>query len=242
MHPDLAALIGALLLAAVHWGARVLSWTYEAPRKGWLSAAGGVSVAYVFVQLLPEVAAAQAAIGETDAAGALPYLESHAWLLALVGLAIFYSLEMHAQRIKARGGTGQTSDTVGRIHIGSFAVYNAVLGSLLLQQAERDLWSLVTFTVAIGLHLLVNDASLRAHHGRIYHDVGRWVLAAAVLIGWALSTVTELSEAAVGLPLALVSGAVVLNVMKEELPQESKSRVLPFVLGAAGYTILLLAV
>ncbi|CAN5192433.1 hypothetical protein BH23ACT9_BH23ACT9_39680 [soil metagenome] len=235
------ALVAALALSAVHWGARYLTLDDRVPRNAWLSAASGVSVAYVFVQLLPEVAAVQVAISETDAAGALPYLEAHAWLLALVGLSLFYGLEVHAQHVRARRGGASTTDVVGALHLGGYAVYNAVIGYLLLQQAEQGPLRLLLFAVAIGLHMLVNDSSLRDHHGQLYHDVGRWVLGAAVLAGWALSVVTDLSEAAVGLPLALISGAIVLNVMKEELPTQRESRVLPFLLGAAGYSALLLA-
>jgi hypothetical protein len=235
-------LIVAATLAAGHVGARYLAVADHLPRRAaWLSVASGVSVAYVFVQLLPEVAAVQVAISETDAAGALPWLEAHAWLLALIGLGTFYALEVHAQRAKSRSETGRTSDQIGRLHIACYAVYNAIIGYLLLQEAERGAASLLLFTVAIGLHLLVNDSALRRDHGDTYHDVGRWVLAAAVLLGWVLSTAVELTEAAVGLPLALVSGAIVLTVMKEELPVGRDGRIAPFVAGAVGYSVLLLA-
>jgi len=57
------------------------------PRSRWLSAAGGVSVAYVFMHLLPELAEGQAAIegeeGGAEAEDAAPgpvfgFLEHHA--------------------------------------------------------------------------------------------------------------------------------------------------------------------
>lgn len=52
----------------------------------------------------------------------------------------------------------------------------------------------------------------------------------------------ELSEAAVGLAVAFLAGGVILNVMKEEVPQERQSRFVPLAIGAFGYAALLLAV
>jgi hypothetical protein len=49
----------ALVLAAVHVFGGRLTFLHDIPRSRWLSAAGGVSVAYVFVHLLPDLAAHQ---------------------------------------------------------------------------------------------------------------------------------------------------------------------------------------
>ncbi len=50
------ALLMALFLAAVHLFSGRLYFLDSVPRSRWLSIAGGVSVAYVFVNLLPELA------------------------------------------------------------------------------------------------------------------------------------------------------------------------------------------
>ncbi|HYF03381.1 MAG TPA: hypothetical protein VEC36_08390 [Patescibacteria group bacterium] len=41
--------------------------------------------------------------------------------------------------------------------------------------------------------------------------------------------------------MAFIGGGVILNVLKEELPKERKSRYWTFLLGAGAYSILLLA-
>ena len=43
----------------------------------------------------------------------------------------------------------------------------------------------------------------------------------------------------IGLLFAFLAGGVVLNVLKEELPEDRQSRFLPFLLGAGGYALLL---
>jgi len=57
---SLAPLAAALLLGVVHGVAPYLHVLRGTPRSVWLSLAGGVSVAYVFVHLLPELAAGEA--------------------------------------------------------------------------------------------------------------------------------------------------------------------------------------
>jgi hypothetical protein len=49
-------------------------------------------------------------------------------------------------------------------------------------------------------------------------------------------------QAVLSLVLAFVAGGVILNVLKEELPEERESRFWAFALGAAGYGALLLAI
>jgi zinc transporter ZupT len=72
--------------------------------------------------------------------------------------------------------------------------------------------------------------------------VARWILAGAVLGGWALGVAVELPEEAIAVLFAFLAGGIVLNVLKEELPEERESRFLPFLLGSAGYAALLLAI
>ncbi len=238
------ALVAALVLAVLHLLAGRMRFLEGVPRSWWLSVAGGISVAYVFVHLLPELNEAQEAVSEL-ASGALAELETHVYLLALVGLAIFYGLERHSRRSSRERqdeeGVDETSEGAAWLVIGSYAAYNAIIGYLLVHREDNTALSLGLFAVAMGVHFVVNDHGLREHHRRVYHRAGRWVCAAAVLLGWLVGALTEVSDAFLGLLLAFLAGGVVLNVMKEELPAERESRFSAFLAGAAGYTLVLLA-
>lgn len=231
----LLTLLGALLFALVHLFAGRLRFLEGVPRSRWLSFAGGVSVAYVFVHLLPEMSAEQEAFEAPGAA--LAYLEHHVYLIALLGLVAFYGLERAALRSRGGDAEAATSAAVFWLHVASFALYNALVGYLLVHREETGLaW----YAVAMALHFVVNDFGLREHHKRPYHRTGRWVLAGAILAGWALGVATEIGEAALATLFAFLAGGVVLNVLKEELPEERKSRFWAFALGAGGYAALLL--
>jgi zinc transporter ZupT len=236
------AFVAAVVLGLAHLLSGRLRFLEGTPRSRWLSAAGGVSVAYVFVHLLPELVAAQQAVQER-AAGVLPFLEDHVWLVALLGLALFYGVENHSlsSRHRRRAATGEdrtTSDAFW-LSLGSFAVYNLLIGYLLVRGESDDIGTLALFTLALGVHFVINDFGLREHHKAAYDRLGRWMLFVAVLGGWLVGVLTEISEAALGLVLAFIAGGVVLNVLKEELPGERSARFSAFALGAAFYAALL---
>jgi zinc transporter ZupT len=93
----------------------------------------------------------------------------------------------------------------------------------------------------MALHFIVNDFGLRENHKHIYDYIGRWILAAAVIVGWAIGSGTQIGETAIAVLFAFLAGGIVLNVLKEELPEERESRFWAFGLGVAVYSVLLLA-
>jgi len=242
---QLAALAAGALLVAVHVFTPSFRFLSGTPRSIWLSLAGGVSVAYVFVHLLPELAEAQRAVNEAVPAGILGLAERHVYLVALAGLATFYGLERLAKTSRGENRGGQNSDAteawVFWIHIASFAVYNVLIGYLLLHREEQGLKSLVFFATAMALHFVVTDFGLADHHKSRYLEAGRWILSAAVLLGLGLGYAAELSDLAIAVLIAFIAGGVILNVLKEELPDERQSRFWSFALGITAYATLLLA-
>lgn len=238
--PTLALFLAALL-AVVHLSAARLRFLGCAPRSRWLSFASGLSVAYVFVHLLPGIAAGQHALTRAGIAGEPTGADS--WRVALLGLAVFYGLERlatHSRRRNARGGEGdRTEAAVFRLHAGSYAVYNLLIGYLLVEQAGEGATGLLLFWFAMALHFLVNDFGLQQHHRERYTHRGRWVLAAAVLAGAVAALAFDVGPVAIALVTAFIGGGVVLNVLKEELPDDRESRFGPFAAGALGYAALL---
>lgn len=236
--------IFAISLALIHLYSGKLRFLNTIPRSRWLSMASGVSVAYVFVHILPDLSEQQEAISQI---GALGFLEYHVYLLALLGLTVFYGLEQmvkESQRKQTQNKLDASNTTeagVFWLHIASFAIYNTLIGYLLLHRETPGLLSLFFFFVAMGLHFVVNDYGLREDHKRTYHQIGRWILAAAIIVGWVIGTATKISNAAIAVLFSFLAGSVIFNVLKEELPEERKSRFWAFAVGVAVYSALLLA-
>lgn len=244
MNSSIPVLLAACGLGLVHVFAGKLRFLDVVPRSRWLSFAGGTSAAYVFIHLLPELERYQAEL-RSAAGGRLAYLDHHAYLIALTGLAVFYGIERSTKqsRKESRAASGRdvSSPKMFWISIFAFGLYNALIGYLLVSEGERSMDSLLFFTVAIALHFIVNDYGLHAHHKHLYARYGRWLLAGVFVAGAIAGESVEIKPAALALMVSFLSGGIVLNVLKEELPDERESRFSAFALGAAAYTGLLLA-
>jgi len=236
----------AATFALIHVAGPRLDFLKVTPRSVWLSAAGGVSIAYVFVHLLPELAEYQERLADGLQPGSMwAALDRHSYLIALVGLAVFYGLDRAARqsaRTEAKAGHGaRPSAKLFWIHLAAFAAYNFLIGYLLVHREETDLRGLLIYGFAMGLHFVVNDQGLREQHGGAYDTKGRWILAAAPVAGWGVGLATALSPVLLAAAFAFLAGGVVLNVLKEELPEDRESRFSAFALGSGAYAALLLA-
>ncbi len=229
----------AAAFAAIHLAGRLFDFLGGKPRSVWLSAAGGISVAYVFVHIIPELASHQdAVIGRFEREDVGVFVERLVYVAALGGLAAFYGLDALLRKSDRDGG-GHT-DGVFWTHLGSFALYNLLVGYLLVHREEESATSLALFAFALGLHFIINDQALREHHGQLYHARGRWLLAAAPVGGWIAGISTRINQVWLSILFAILAGSIVLNVLKEELPEDRESRFSAFLLGAALYAALML--
>lgn len=233
----------ALVLGSIHIFASQFRFLSVVPRSKWLSAAGGVAVAYVFVHIFPELREMQRIVSEHLKESALGFLDTHVYLIALLGLVVFYGLERmartsrHAQ--KETRGEDKTSPEIFWIHVSSFAVYNTLVGYLLVS-ASRGAVGAFLYFFAMGVHFLTNDYGLWFDYKDRYTRVGRWLLSGAVVFGALLGFYWKLPEIWIAVLFSFLAGGVVMNVLKEELPEERKSSFWAFAGGTAAYAILLL--
>jgi zinc transporter ZupT len=233
-----------VLFVLIHLFAERFHITKDGTRSAWLSFAGGVSVSYVFIHIFPELEQTQRHLSLHF--NFIPFVEHHAYIVALLGLIVFYGLERGAKLSQSKQTfmpdhtKSTTSQGVFLLHISSFAIYNALIGYLLVHREEQDLYGLIFFSIAMGLHFFVNDYSLRQFHRDTYKKCWRWVLCGMIVVGWCIGLATKISEAMTGVLFAFLAGGVILNVLKEELPEEKQSRFWAFASGATVYTVLLL--
>jgi Mg2+/citrate symporter len=238
-------LILAIALALIHISASNWKFLEVIPRRRWKSLAGGVSIAYLFLDILPELSHSQTQLEDIDIPF-LAFLEDHVYLLSFVGLTVFYGLESLALRSRTLNqqtkGRDWTSLEIFGLHIFSFAIYNAILGYLLQELAQQGLTASILFFIAFGLHFMVNDRSLSDHHKHLYDKYGRWLLAGSIVTGAVIGQAFVVHEAMIAAIYALIAGAIILNILKEELPEERESCFWSFVTGAIAYGVLIFLV
>lgn len=205
-------------------------------RNSILSFGSGMSAAYVFVHVLPELHHARVAFVES-ASIPLRYEGMGVYFLALVGFLTFYSLDHLRLRETAEGGAGGPSF---KLHIGGFAAYVWLMAYLLVNHFGGSPVSITLYATALTFHFLVLERSLRHEHGAAYERIGRFLLAGMAVLGWGMGLLFKLPYTVLALLVAFISGAIIVNSSIMELPSEKGGRFGPFVMGGLVYGLILL--
>lgn len=210
--------------------------------RRWMSFAAGVSTAYVFVDVLPELGVRNQAVVRIEGEH-LFFGEQRIYGLALVAFVLLYGLD-HLVSVRKLGratAESPTSDFADWLQVVGFAVYSWMIGYLLVERAEKGTLALVLYVVAMGLHFLIVDHSLQEKRGPNYQRFGRWVLAASVPMGCLAGSLLPISEVVFARIFAFIAGGMVMTSAQAELPTEREGRFWPFCLGAIVYAVVLLA-
>jgi hypothetical protein len=217
--------IALLVLAAIHLfanRAKVLGWVWHGQ---FLSFASGISLAYVFIDLLPALEKGSPVLKQAFG-DLLPFLELHTYLLALLGILFYYGVE------SARSKLNNTW-----VPISGYLLFNFLVGAGLSDSSNPEIQPLALFTIAIGMHYFVRD-----HMTNVAKKPA--VLAALILIlfaGYLVGYLTKIPPAATAIGISFVAGGILLNIFRYELPKREKGGYVWFVLGALLYTTLLLS-
>ena len=209
-------------------------------RRTIISFGAGMSAAYVFVHVIPELQGMRRVLTES-APWFTPLDGKGIYFLALVGFLVFYGIDHLRQHLSGHHASGETGSAF-RVQVGGFAAYALLMAYLLVHDLEGNRVSTPIFAAAIAFHFLAVDHSLRGELGQAYDRVGRFVLAGSVLAGWGIGILVTLPVYALALSMAFISGAVIMNSALMELPSEKDGRFLPFVLGGVLYGLLLMLV
>lgn len=231
--------VAALLFAVTFLvGGRVHPFrTWIRDRRSIVSFGAGMSAAYVFVHVMPELHGARSAFVDSMSAP-LRYEGMAIYLLSLVGFLSFYGLDHLRERLQGVGKAAEAGPAF-KLHIGGFGVYVWLLAYLLLRNLEESPESILLYAVAIAFHLLAIDHSLRSEHGVAYERTGRYVLAGMAVLGWGMGLLFALPQPVPALLLAFISGAVIVNSAIMELPPEKDGRFVPFLVGGLVYGMIL---
>lgn len=223
------------------------------PRKGekyyrrFLSFAGGISVAYIFVELLPELEHARKLFLKATAGMGFSFGEQRIYLAALAGFILSYGLHHWASlsRLPLENQFHEKKKLKGinkglYISVTEFFLYSWLITYLLGFQLREGAVPVVLYVIAMSLHFILVDFYLLMEYGILYNKVGKNVLALAPLSGWVCYRIVDLSLSCVVTLAAFVAGAVIMNTMIIELPKREENKFWAFLFGTVFYTAILL--
>lgn len=247
----LAALLFALIFAfggGLHPLRRLVR-----DRRSIVSFSAGMSAAYVFVHLMPELHGAREAFVEATTLQ-LRYEGLSIYIVALLGFLGFYGLDHLKMRLGPRHAAAQAEPRAPRgeahaghgadrrafwVHVVGFAAYVALMSCLMVRNLEGETGPVALYALAIGGHFVTIEHALQEEHGADFVRIGRWLLAAMCVVGWLVGVLLTIPPQVLALLVAFVSGAVIMNSAVMELPSEKDGRFVPFLLGGLLYAMLL---
>lgn len=227
-----------LTLALVHLAPPQVLESIDIPPPVLLSVAGGVSIVYVFLHLFPLLDIHRSALDGVEVL-AIPLRGVHIYVIVLIGITLYYGLERLAV-VSAPEDHPMTmaADWVFWTHLSGFIVYNMLIGYALIH-GDLGAQNKILFTIAMAFHLFGNDAALEAYHQDQYERFGRWILMLSVIMGALGGVIVVLHEPWFTLLLGLLTGGIIFNAIKDELPATGDGRFWAFLAGSVVYAVVL---
>jgi len=232
--------IAALLWAAVFlWGGRALAWAQPAGSHRHITSVGaGMSIAYVFMHMMPELHEVRVAFAES-VSWPLAHEGMVTYLLALIGFLTFFALrQLHPDRHEA--AANNQAGPAFWLSVAGFGAYTLVMGYLLTDSHGETEVSIALYAIALTFHFLAVDRALHHEFGHTYDRIGRPLLALLPIIGWAAGTMYAVPQQIIALLVAFLSGAIIMNATILELQSESEGHFLPMMAGGVIYGLILL--
>jgi hypothetical protein len=248
MHETIEIFIAACIFAAVF----LLPWPKEPLDervKGYrslVSFAAGVSVAYVFMGLLPELAEGSEAFAEGAEHFHLFHPRYVVYAAGLVGFLLFWSLDHLVHRSRSRreeeGRQVTRADMEFLLSLLGVALYAWIVTYLLRERVESGTRSVIPYAVAMALHFVSLRHALRHEYGKLYDGFGKWVLALFCFVGWVMALQVHLPATVVYPLLGFLAGSVIMSTTVGELPKEKEGRLWPFMAGGLLFAAVLVLV
>lgn len=225
--------LSILIFAGVHLWAKKMQGINRQIHGKFLSAGGGIAIAYVFIDLLPKLGKSDLIVRQS-LSGIFPYFERHVYIMSLAGFLLFFLVDKSHFMFQKSGRFW--------LSLSSYSLFNFLVGYAVADKNNPEVRPLLLFTIAMALHYFANDFSLSKAQGKDYIQYGRWLLIASLFLGWLASLCFTLSPVAIALVSAFIGGGVIMNVIRHELPKENPHSLGSFLVFAILYTAILLTI
>ncbi len=234
-------LCGVLLLALAFVVAHFCHRFTIRIKHRWQALSAGVAIAYVFANVIPELAEHRPIVANS-AMGTLLDAEKRIYMWALAGFVAFAGLSRFGV---VERSCGARAGRTGMFYWGAmtgWATYMFLIGYLLVHREDTSTISLWLYVFAMGLHSFMIDNQITELFPEHYHPWGRVLLMSSLLLGWAVGILGLLPDTLTSRLFAFVAGGVVVTSTHEEVPVEEEGRFWWFTTGAAAYATLLMLI
>ena len=200
-------------------------------RLKWFSFSGGLAVSYVFVYVLPTLHKEQILVKQYYNHLTMP---SELYFVGLVGVLMFYGVQKVVRKAQLDNKT-EKARSLFWLQILFFGIYNMLVSYTVISHNVAGIQA-IFYGLAVGMHFIAVAHDLWREYADIYNKVGRYVLAFGIVLGWGMGMLLNLSPVMESIIFAFIAGAMILNVLKYELPPDNEAHFTTFLIGVVSYT------
>jgi zinc transporter ZupT len=224
----ISALVSGVILAVIHLASERVEPRHVATRWRLISFAAGISIAYLFLHLLPETYKAA------------DHISGWVFVFLLVGFTVFHLIEKYVYRHAERE---RLVEELKEIHSVSFLVYHFVVGVALTGKFEESMLEGVLFLVPVAFHSGLSTASLSGIHDDMRERTPlRVLLSLSTLLGVIFAVFVRIPPVLELSLVSFVAGVLLYIIVREFLPQKEKGEPAYFVLGLLVFALVNLAI
>jgi hypothetical protein len=221
--------LASLVLILFHYISPWLAKQLPAQGKAFISFAAGTSVAYVFLDMLPNLVEYNKPIGQflIENFHLTRLTELAIYICTLLGFGVFYGLDLVAQSYQ------KNDNRLYLLHLLMFCLYNFLITYTMSLRADVSVVATMIFTATMALHFVLSDQKFCRLYPHRFNHVGRFILILALLLGWLFSVIFDpVNVLVLAFLTSFLAGSVLFNVFREELPSSTLSSYPWFLLGA----------
>lgn len=215
----------------------------EGNEETWQSVANGISIAYVFLDIHPEIHDV-AEVAMANRSGLLGTIGTHIYGVTLLGFLCFHFLEVRA---RGRADHRTRGQPVFWLRSAVLSLTNFLIGVMLsFLQVFFHPANYLLFFVAFAIHLFVVDYRLYEATPTLFTRYGRGLAAGSLVtglgVGLLLHSLRLLAIVDTALLFAFLGGGLIYHAFVNETESPAESDVTVFLLSAVGYGVLLVLV
>ncbi len=221
-------LIYGLIISILHYLSDFISLKFIKYKEKILSFGAGISITYLFLELLPQMHEATKS------------LRGIGYISILVGFALFHLIEKYVYQHSKRE---ERIEKLRHIHSAGFFIYYFIIGVVLYYFIERSPVEGTLFLIPLVFHSAVSSASFQEIHKKLREKQHvRLFLSSSTIMGVLIAIYIGVSQNIYYAMLGFVVGVLFYIIIKDILPEQKEGDPKYFLAGMILFVLLLLIV
>lgn len=220
------ALIVSAILVLIHLYGRRFTSHLRRHKDRIVSFGSGITIAYLFLWLLPELYKGSPELGRV------------LFSFVLLGFSLFHIAEKYFyQHDKS---LGDLRHDLKELHSLAFFIYYILIGLLLFDLIESGVKSLILFSIPVIIQSAVSSTSIEKIHEKVKEKA--WLkayLASAPILGLALGRFVDFGKQFFDMSLGFVVGMLFYTFISDHIPKGREGKIGYFILGVGLYALLI---